>query len=98
MSVRFVHGLLVKQTELTVNPTLCVDGCGPNTTIGTFSSYCDAVAFSHKKGNYGQDAKVRTVVLKICESLTEIEKLNKDNIKEKALAKLTVEERKALGV
>lgn len=75
------------------------EGRGSDVIIGYFKDKRDAINAAKGKGVMGSDAKVedRTIDIKIFSSYNEfIDSLN-DNIKQRALSKLTVEEKRVLG-
>lgn len=84
---------IVKFTEVYEDGRL-----GRVTVIARFSNEMTAKAYARGRGNYGSDAHTRKVEFTICDTIEEVELCKKDDAKAKALAKLTPEERRLLGL
>lgn len=78
--------------------TYTVDGMGPSTVIARITDKTEAEKYAYKRGNYGNDANVRLVKLTIVDSASEMEDYEEEEKRQKALAKLTDEELKLLGI
>lgn len=75
------------------------EGRGHDVTIALFTRRKDAVKAARGTGPMGTDGRVREVQRpKVFESYADYEKHVKPALRERALQKLTAEERKALGL
>lgn len=81
-----------------VADVLTEDGRGSETVIGRFWDEKVANRFSIGRGNYGSDAKVRKVELVIADEQEDMDAYHVEEVRQKALKKLTEKERKALGL
>lgn len=73
------------------------EGRGPMITIGTFWNKYDAAEAARGWGVMGVgDGEVREI--KVYDSWTEFKKLELEDVRQKALSKLTDEERMVLGI
>ena len=88
-SVKIVYAAM-KCSDLT-------EGRGPMITIGTFWNKYDAAEAARGWGVMGVgDGEVREI--KVYDSWTEFKKLELEDVRQKALSKLTDEERMVLGI
>jgi hypothetical protein len=76
------------------------EGRGHKVSIGFFTHQSDAVQAAKKRGVWGSDASVEkaTVKIRIYESFDEYKNATDENIREKALSKLTDDEKRVLGL
>lgn len=75
-----------------------VEGRGPFESIANFYKKEIAEKYKIGKGNYGHNAEVREKVLFICDSILDINELESTTKRERALSKLTDEEKSLLGL
>lgn len=71
---------------------------GQTKIIGRFSKEAVANEFAKGRGNYGHDAHVNHESFWVAETLGEINRIKDVDDRERALAKLTVREKKLLGI
>jgi hypothetical protein len=92
--------MIKKIVYFEVHDNFSVDGMDPamGKTIGNFFEEKVAKEFAKGRGNYKKDAHVTRQVVLICETPNDVYGMEKENLKEQALAKLSKEEREALGV
>ena len=76
------------------------EGRGQHVSIGHFVHESDAKRATLGRGVMGTDADVRTVDLHVCvyDTFAEFEKEQHQSTRDRALAKLSLEERRALGL
>lgn len=75
------------------------DGRGNDVrVIARFHDRYHAEQYAVGRGNYGHDAQIREVKFSIASYASEVEKAQLEDKKEAALAKLTYDERKLLGL
>ena len=66
--------------------------------VGRFTKESDAKLYAVGRGNYEQKASVREKNVVVAESIKEMEEVEVEERKQKALNKLTKEERELLGL
>lgn len=81
-----------------VSDVFTEDGRGPQTVIGRFWDSKVADEYAQDRGNYRTDAKVKKVNLHIANSIEDMEEYKTEEIRQKALAKLSTEEKRALNL
>lgn len=74
------------------------DGSGPFKIIGRLWNNDEANAFAKGRGNYGSDAQVKPVKLIISDTVGDQENYLREEFRQKALDKLSYEEKVALGL
>lgn len=76
------------------------EGRGPDVLVGYFTHAADAKRAVKGKDGWGRDGRVKPVneTITICESYEDYEVLIAKNTKERALNKLSPEEKKILGL
>lgn len=74
------------------------EGKGPYEVIGRFWDDKEAEKFAKGRGNYGKDAHCRTKTLIIAETCEDMEQYKVEEVRQRALNKLSAEEKAALGV
>ena len=89
---------MIKLTYYEVYDHYGVDGREPISIIGRFTNQEDAVKFAVGQGNYKQDAQTMKVHLIIAETYEEAPAIKEEESRLRALSKLTLEERKLLGL
>jgi hypothetical protein len=75
-----------------------IEGRGSDVHIGYFTHPDDAHAAARGQGVMGGDAYVRPVAIKIYTTLQEFTGVKNEELRQRALEKLTPEEREALGL
>jgi hypothetical protein len=77
-----------------------MEGRGSDILVGYFTNYSDARLASEGRGVMGTAAEIRqeNISVSVFESYSEFEGLDTLKIKERALRKLTDQEKKALGL
>lgn len=77
-----------------------MEGRGSDILVGYFTSYSDACLAAEGRGVMGTAAEIRKedISISVYESYSEFEDLDTKKIKERALNKLTNQEKKALGL
>ena len=85
-------------TYYSVHDAFDEEGRGPDQEIGAFFELIVAKSYAQGNGNYGHDAQVTRKVLIICDTVNELEERKLELGREKALAKLTSEDKELLGL
>jgi len=85
-------------TYYSVHDAFDAEGRGPDQEIGAFFDKGVADDYAKGNGNYGNDARVTQKVIVICDTAEELTERKIVQIRLKALAKLTTEEKEALGL
>lgn len=74
------------------------DGSGPFQVIARFWDEAVASRYAEKRGNYGSDAKVKPASIVIADTAQDMNDYHQKELAQKALDKLSYEEKVALGL
>ena len=90
--------LTIRYYEVSDNYSEDGRGINADKVIGNFTTPGVAEEYAKGKGNYGQDARVIPRTLILAEAIEDMKFFDKEQRREQALAKLTPEEIKLLGI
>jgi len=74
------------------------EGKGPWQTIARITDQHEAKLYSRSRGNYNRDAQVRPVKVVVVDTADEMKEYQEEEKRQRALDKLTAEEKKLLGL
>lgn len=81
-----------------VGDSFDAEGKGPHEVIGRFWEQPESDKFAKGRGNYGKDAQVKPVTLIIADTCEDMDNYRDEELRQKALKKLTDEEKRVLNL